>query len=275
MKIFFLCVSLFFAWVPTSRSEEEQTISPSELDRSIHEVSKRPEYTWRLPREKIASEDKGLIARFLEEVVTTIKNWFRPIKGFVQSLIDMIEEWAKKLLQRHEDQSDRNESGSWTLWLQILLFSLLGILAVTLSIVFLRAWKRRRSQGGPLPSTPVISTPDLQDENVQADQLPSDEWLVLAKDLLARGELRLALRAFYLSTLASLAQRELLSIARYKSNLDYEKELTRRWHSQPDLLNAFQQNVILFEKTWYGMHDVNPESLNRFSANMEKLKTIP
>ena len=81
------------------------------------------------------------------------------------------------------------------------------------------------------PVTGRALPPDLAAEDLLATQLPEDEWLSLARGLLASGERRLALRAFYLSLLAGLGERKLLVIARHKSNRDY---------LQDGLLDAFQ-----------------------------------
>ena len=114
--------------------------------------------------------------------------------------------------------------------------------------------------------------PDLADETVTASQLPENEWLKLARDLMGKGELRLALRALYLASLAHLAQRELIRIARFKSNRDYEQELRRRARALPELQAAFTDNTSLFDRAWYGLHDVTQEVLQRFQANLERIK---
>jgi hypothetical protein len=81
------------------------------------------------------------------------------------------------------------------------------------------------------------------------------------------------MRAFYLASLAHLAQRNLLQIARFKSNRDYERELRRRGHSFPSLLTVFGDNVSVFERIWYGMYDVNRELVNEFAANVERMRS--
>jgi len=86
--------------------------------------------------------------------------------------------------------------------------------------------------------------------NLGAEQLPEDGWTKLARELLERGELRLALRAFYLASLARLAERNLISLAKFKSNRDYEQELRRRGHSFPDMLALFSENVGVFDRIW-------------------------
>mgnify|MGYP001549225032 CR=1 FL=1 len=97
-------------------------------------------------------------------------------------------------------------------------------------------------------------------------------WAKLARELLERGEFRLAMRAFYLASLAHLAARNLVSLARFKSNYDYERELRRRAHAFPDLLAVFGDNLSVFERIWYGMHEVNDELVRQFAINVERLK---
>ena len=117
-----------------------------------------------------------------------------------------------------------------------------------------------------------LPAPDVIDENVRADQLPEDGWTRLAREFLARGEFRLAMRAFYLASLSHLAARNLISIARFKSNLDYERELRRRAHSFPELLATFNANLGLFEQVWYGRHQVDQTLVLQFAQNVDRLK---
>jgi hypothetical protein len=107
---------------------------------------------------------------------------------------------------------------------------------------------------------------------VRADQLPEDGWTKLGREMLERGEFRLAMRAFYLGSLAHLATRNLINLARFKSNRDYERELRRRAHSFPGLLSVFGDNLAAFEGIWYGMHEVNRELVERFAANVERIR---
>ena len=115
-------------------------------------------------------------------------------------------------------------------------------------------------------------SPDLNDQDVAADQLPEDEWLKLARDLLQRGELRLAMRAFYLATLAHLASRNLITLAKYKSNYEYGRELQRRAHALPTVTQLFDENVAAFDRAWYGLHDVDRGILDEFASKVEKIK---
>jgi hypothetical protein len=118
----------------------------------------------------------------------------------------------------------------------------------------------------------IPPAPDLHDENIGANQLPEDGWIALARELLEKGDLRLALRAYYLASLAQLADRNLISIARYKSNRDYERELVRRAHALPQLTGLFSENVSTFDRVWYGLHEVTRDLLDGFATNVLRMK---
>ena len=81
------------------------------------------------------------------------------------------------------------------------------------------------------------------------------------------------MRAYYLASLAHLAERNLITIARHKSNRDYERELRRRAHTAPAVLPLFSENVSTFDRVWYGLHEVTRELLEAFASNVTRIKT--
>jgi hypothetical protein len=152
-----------------------------------------------------------------------------------------------------------------------LLFVLLVLLIGLIIWLLIRVWNKRDCFE-EIAAQALPPRPDVADENVGADQFPEDGWIKLARELLERGDLRLALRAFYLATLAHLAERNLIVLAKFKSNLDYQRELTRRAHALPEVSGMFSQNVSVFERAWYGLHDVTPDMLQQFSGNVERMR---
>ena len=156
--------------------------------------------------------------------------------------------------------------------LRFLFYLLIALVVGGLGYLIYMALTRSGRLAEAIVAEPVLPVPNLADENLGAEQLPEDEWTKLANELLQRGELRLALRAFYLASLAHLAARNLVSLARFKSNHDYERELRRRGHSFPELLNLFAENVSVFERIWYGLHEINAELVREFSVKVTKIK---
>jgi hypothetical protein len=250
----------------------EPHISPPQLDRAIDETIHQPKYTWRLPREKMAkdtSTTNGPVARFFERAMTAIRDF---VKG--------IFEWIGKVLDKMFRRSASSSGGggkngtSWIGSLQGLLFVLLIILVSALVIFICRVWYRSYRPPAPVVGEAIAVVPDIADENVGADQLPEDGWIKLGRELLERGEFRLAMRAFYFASLTHLAARGLISIAKFKSNRDYERELRRRSHSLPEVLSLFGDNVAVFDRSWYGLHEVNPGLVDEFRARVERIKAV-
>jgi hypothetical protein len=232
-------------------------VNPSQLDRSIEEVLKKSEYTWRAPRaapQKTAKKESALWNR--------VKAWLKDVlRGF--------ENFLRRLFG--------GRAAGPGVPLDFSLFSIRGLLylllALTVGVLVFVLWRtRERSRIAAVEPQATAPVPDLRDEGVGADELPEDGWLRMGIDLLERGELRLALRAFYLASLAHLAARELIRIAKFKSNRDYERELLRRSHALPDLSSAFSENVSVFDAVWYGRHDIDDEVLQRFRLNAERIK---
>jgi hypothetical protein len=146
-----------------------------------------------------------------------------------------------------------------------------GLLAF-LGWLLWRLWKSITPQPELAAEALAPPPPNVADESVGAEQLPEDGWLKLARELLSRGELRLALRAFYLATLAHLAQRHLITLARFKSNHDYQRELQRRGHSLSALFEHFSENLQVFERVWYGRHEITPRALHEFAGKVERIQ---
>lgn len=241
----------------------------AELNQSIDETVKRPEFSWKLPRQGEKAEVKGkwpfvdAIGRFLKATGRVIKRIFKAIA-----------EWMNRQFAPRNPSPDSEGMRAWYASSRFWMTALIGFLLVAaMALLFqaVRLWRRKRAGVSLTPA--VMPRPDLTDESVTADLLPEDEWLALARAHLALGELRLALRAFFLAGLAHLARREILVLARHKSNRDYQAELRRKARDRPPLLDAFAQNIAIVERVWYGRHEIDREGLARFENNLEQIRS--
>jgi hypothetical protein len=251
----------------STRAPISSSVPPAELNRAISQTIHEDKYTWRLPREKIVESDtqEGVLGRFFDKLGDTLRQW-------AHAGLNWLDSWLRKLFRRPPTHSRFKTGYGWIESLQVLLYGLVAVVVAALAILFYRVW-RERWRPPVIASEPLQPVPDIRDENVGADQLPEDGWTRLARELLERGELRLALRALYFASLSHLSARNLISIARFKSNRDYERELHRRAHSFPELLLTFGDNLASFERIWYGLHEVNRELVDRFAANVERIKS--
>ncbi|NIP95910.1 MAG: DUF4129 domain-containing protein, partial [Akkermansiaceae bacterium] len=235
---------------------------------------------WRLPRDtEVAAEEeeKGLIASFIEGAVTTIHDWLKSAFDVIKDGIKAIEKKISGLpcmKGKSGKQAARGGSGM-SVSAEMLIYLILVALLVVLVIVFIRI-RRTKELVHEVEEAPVqeASEPDLTREEITAKELPANNWLGLARSLMAKGEKRLALRALYLAGIAHLADRELLSVEAFKSNRDYQRELERRAHALPEVVSAFSLTMRLFEDVWYGTHEVTENLLDTFDQNHKKVMAL-
>lgn len=246
-----------------ARVESPEAVSATELDRTIDDVIRQSKYAWRLPRETLTDPEggEGFLAGFL-------KGGVEMLRDAVRSFFD----WLERALRGKGPTV--GGGASWAGLSRGLLAVLILLVGVGLGFLVLHLVKNRRPKANAIPVASVDVVPDLEDESVSADRLPDDEWSRLGREFVERGEFRLALRAFYLASLAFLAERGLLSIARFKSNCDYERELGRRAHALPGLLPRFGENVVVLDRVWYGNHVADEQLVERFVANVEEIRNI-
>lgn len=245
-------------------------IEPQKLDRAITEVLRERKYSWRSPREKLVQpsrdQDRGILGRFLDGISAEVKKWGKGVAEWLDRVL-------RKLFRQSPPTPRQPLDFSWVTRLHLLIYFIAAAALIGVAFLVRRVLKDRRARQAPVSAEAIKPTVDVADENVAPDQLPEDGWSQLAREYLERGELRLALRALYLASLAHLAGRNLVTIARFKSNRDYERELVRRAHSFPDLLDRFSENVTVFDRIWYGMHPVDSSLLSAFAANVEGIRT--
>jgi hypothetical protein len=255
--------------VPPPASQGESKVSSSKIDQSLHEVLQRREFSWRAPREKgPLKEDNSWFGKLRKDVAAWVEGVGKKIGAWVGKMIKKLLDWLFPEKKYTPGQSGGGGFLSWFGSVRAIL-TLLVVVGAILLIVMLA---RRRVPTSVAEAVPAEPRPDLNEEHVTADQLPEDGWLAMARELMQGGQLRLALRASYLAGLAHLGHRELIRLAKYKSNRDYDRELQRRARANQPLLTAFERNLAVFERAWYGEHEVTTETLGDFTRNLERIR---
>lgn len=248
--------------------EPQQPESPAQaeaINAALDEELTDVRYLWRMPPD--IDTEAGPIVELARRVADFIQSGW----DFVLDVVEKVVDWFMDRAPGGSDSSVEFGPRSTSI-VELALYVLLGTLVA--AIVYLLYRMRLRGQlEAQVAAEPAVTPPDLEDESTQADALPEDEWLRLARELLERGEHRLAVRAFFLSTLSNLAQRNLISIARYKSNRDYRNEIDRFAHAQPEVAELFPQVVAVFERVWYGLHSVSSDILEDYVRQQEQLRS--
>jgi hypothetical protein len=239
------------------------SISPSELDRGVNDALKQNEYRWRLSPDK---EENG----FLQSLTHRLGEGIDAALKRVNSWFNALGRWLRKLL--HPDGEAGIQVAKPMKPDRSLPWIVAGMAsAIALALVITIVQKRRQKPESSLSNTGIAPKADLSDENLLSHEVPEDEWLQLAKDYIRKGELRLAIRAMYLSNLASLGQRRLIDVTRSKSNRLYEREL--RIRSRADALcDAFASCNRDYERAWFGLHEVTSEQIDKFENRLQAIR---
>jgi uncharacterized membrane protein len=248
-------------------AEGALAVDQHELDRAITETLEQDIYRWRQPRIKPAETDEdGPLEPFLEA-----------IRGFFKWFIDVFRkvfEGVVKFIQWliPDNPPDMGGAFGWLggarFLLTVLLVVLLVALIIFLGMLVFRSWRSKSEEETEAEAVEI----DLEDENVSPDELPESGWLTMARDLLDQNDPRLALRALFLAGLAFLGRSQFIRIAKGKSNREYQRELARRAHAAPGLLETFSDSMYLFESAWYGTRHVSPPEVRQFAEKQERLR---
>lgn len=255
-----LMVTAWFAAPPGNAAEAARPsasrAAPARvLDQAFDQVLARPEFRWRLRPLPVPPdrEKEGIIKGFVRATFEVIRQVFRTVGRWFEG----VRRWVADLWP---GGSDSDASGgrpqSATSWLTLLQWTayllIVGVAGLLLFVIW-KIWSHHRTPADALRATAgPLAPPDLRDENVEASRLPAEGWLELAREQAAAGEWRLALRALFLATLARRAREGLLSLAKFKTNLDYEGELRRRALNRTAVIEDFRHRRRQFEEVWYG-----------------------
>jgi hypothetical protein len=248
------------------RAEESGTATPAQVDAALDEALRDRDFRWSLqplPSAEGAEQEDGLIKGFVRQGVEMLAQMVRDVRDWMKRVGEWIDGLFSKKDKPKRERVARESSGDFGGIAKVLLYGLLALCVGALLWVLWLGWNQRRpppSVLAPLAAAPL--PPDLNDEKLEASRLPPDEWLELARAQMARGEWRLALRALYLGALARLGAEGLVTLARAKTNLDYERELARRAAGRADVVSGFRAKRLSFERVWYG-RDVAEEALVR------------
>jgi hypothetical protein len=220
-----------------------QPIDQKKLDQAIDQVVHQREFAWRSPRQEGDGPEGKVV------------NWYRSAIKMIREAREFI--W-KKIMDWLKPEDEARQYGKDTAAMRKTMLALItfiiALIAAGVVVYFLRRSRRAVITAQAVTAAPAI---DLADESLTADRLPEAEWLALADEWMEKGDFRMALKAMYLGALNYLSARELVSVRRWKSGLDYRREVARRARSKPEVSPAFAKGVAIFEQGWYGRHAVD------------------
>jgi hypothetical protein len=257
---------------PASSPPAPTSVQSAQLDRAIDGVLAGPEFRWRLHPRKAAEAKtpEGPIKRFIRQGVEMLGEMVRSVGRALRKVVDWIDHHLRGSRDASEAGSGKAAATAIDFVRLLLYVFIAAVVVLILWVIWLIARRARPIDTVLAAQAVTTAAPDLRDENVQAAQLPVDGWLALAREQAARGEWRLALRALYLATLARLAAEGLVSLAKFKTNLDYEREVRRRALSRTEVVSRFAARRREFEDVWYGKAIAAELHVRTWMAELER-----
>ncbi|MBI1321088.1 MAG: DUF4129 domain-containing protein [Candidatus Hydrogenedens sp.] len=266
---------LLTLFAPAPAYAQDAAVAPASLNQALDEELEDSAYVWRNPREQAMEASESALVTAMRSVADALRkalDWcFEKISDAWQA----IEDFFDSLRPEKKAGADEEREGwmvSTSRWVRGLLVLFTVALLVVLGVLVYRTALKSRK---PDAEAEVFAAPppevDLHDETTTADALPEDEWLKMARELQLRGETRLAVRALFLGMLAALAQRDLIRVARGKSDLEYQREVARYAHEKPELLRAFSEGMASYEAVWYGTHETTDALYQHMIAHQRQV----
>ncbi len=258
-------VVLVLAVLPVVVAQAADSVAPRQLEQAVRQTMQSPEYNWRIPPPATAASDTPWIILATDRAIAALQSAVK----WIEKMFDRLLRWIFGGLNLSPMPLGGRAPATalhWSVWV------LIGLAVALVGWVVWRAWALRRKKPS-LAARPATVPVRLDDEELTADRLPEAGWLEMAERCLAEGNLRLALRAFYLANLAWLGRQEFLTIDPGKTNREFEMELRRRARESPEARELFSANVRAFERAWYGLHDVFEGEPQEFRQRGEEMKT--
>ena len=268
MAIFIVFVSATNLWADQTDLARQglpaQSLRVESLNNSIDQVLSEREFAWRMPRTAVAGVEQK---RSLTKSLVWLQAQIEKIRPMMNKVLERIGKWFSKMFIGEPNEPLKPNGQLFKMSKP--LYGLIFLITALLAIALIAIWKMRKRKK-IIEERPSIF-PDITADTIKADDLMVDEWLNMANSLLQQGNLRHAVRAFYLGTLSHLAKAQMITIKQYKSNRDYEIEIKRRARDKQQLCMTFSQSIVFLNSAWYGDRSLEAQEVLEFARQQERI----
>jgi uncharacterized protein DUF4129 len=215
--------------------------------------------------EKSDMEHKGAARQKLESILARPEyaSESRGSNALTKFLRDLIR-WFQNLMPK----ADNVAPGRARLFSDVVTIVVVGVAGLLIFYVLMLLFKRFK-----LPAKPKVRKKRearvVLGERLRPEQTATD-LLAEAEALARNGDLRAAIRKGYIALLVELGDRNVISLAQYKTNRDYLRSVV----NVPQLHSPLKGLTETFERHWYGLVQATPNDWQDFRARYrEALQT--
>ena len=210
-------------------------------------------------------EHKGASKQKLESILERPE--YASVSSGPNALTKLIRDfirWIESLMPEAEGA----EPGRARLYGNVVTVIVVGVAGLLIAYVAMLLFKRFKR-----PARPKIRKKReariVLGEKLQPEQTATD-LLAEAEALARNGDLRAAIRKGYIALLVELGDRNIISLAQYKTNRDYLRSVS----NVPQLHSPLKRLTETFERHWYGFVQATPNDWQDFRARYrEALQT--
>lgn len=177
----------------------------------------------------------------------------KKLEGILHWLGDLLKELLRWLIPKHEDSEGTNIT-------QLIVGFCLVLVTGIVCVMAILWWRRSRL----VPMTAVRTKGHAAEEAIDR---PVSEWERRGDELIAAGDYRGALRAFFHAALAAAFAAGHLHHRRGRTNWEYLALVAARNEWRADLVTL----VVTFERSWYGGHATSAADCHRFRQAVEAM----
>lgn len=263
-----LSVGLYLHGGPAFAQTSSGTEAAS-IDSALREELAEARYMWRMPREARPPSELPWLLQAITDFAKDFREFLKSTITWVRDTWDELKAWF-----RGDDPvpAPHGFFAGVSPSLRLLAVVVGALLVMAIGYLVWLSLQQRNQTILEAVAPLEAKAPDIEDEATTAADMPEDEWLAMAQNLAAAGDFRLAARALFFSILATLARYEVIRIARFKSNRDYQNELGRRASSIGEAPKYFSRIALKYESVWYGEHEATLSTLNEMHADQEQLR---
>ena len=258
-----ICQNTLYANNVSPSPDDYQIISEvNELESAIENEINKSEYQWWNEQDKQKElVEKNIFHRIIGSIARSFHKGMVWIKNIIKKIINFFD-------RRKPASNSTKPAKNWKSNVKILLYVLSAIIIILL-IKLLFKINSNTKKSITEQATIVPDQPDINDENIDIEQYEEDDWKIIAKEFLEKGQYGYAIRALHISLLKKLADKHWIRPKKFKSVRDYHREILLQ--AEKEIATFYFNGMKMYEESWFGKKEMTFVAYEKYYHFYEKI----